>query len=93
MVKAVAKKVAPKKAKVVKEKVEELVVDWPTTGEVLAFELSNIVGNNVMKSEVYGIMAKVGSYDTEKLNYHLDRIDSVIVSKQELMAIWASLFR
>jgi len=95
-VKKVVKKVAPKKtvAKKVVAKVEDkFVVEVPNTVELVDYQLSKIVGNNVMKIEVPAIAQEVGKYDKELLWTHLDKISGANVSKQELKAIFASLFR
>lgn len=91
-VKKVVKKVAPKK--VVAKKVEDdFVVEAPSSAELVDFQLSKIVGNYVMKIEVPAIANEVGEYDKVLLWTHLDKIDGARVSKQELKAIFASLFR
>lgn len=98
--KAVAK-VAPKKVvtkKAVTKKADEsildkFVVELPTPTELFEYQLAKTISNSILKIEVPAIISEVGEFDKELLWYHLDRIEGVSVSKQELRAIFASLFR
>jgi hypothetical protein len=92
-VKKVVNKVVKKPTKVVEKVEEEFVVELPTPTELFEYQLAKTISNNILKIEVPAIISEVGEYDKELLWYHLDRIDGVQVSKQELRAIFASLFR
>lgn len=92
----VVAKVSPKKKakKEVDESVfDEFVVELPTPTELFEYQLAKTISNSILKIEVPAIISEVGEFNKELLWYHLDRIEWVSVSKQELRAIFASLFR